>query len=223
MGVRIIRYRVLLALLSTTIFFVRTPKIHAQPERIPEKMDPGTVIHYVADNKYEVLAKGTSLSDPEAVRPPEKKDKYLPRGKKGVTVEYGVDGRPSYMKGVSFGEENPGRPVPHALGIVQPASKDGEVMEGNVSMYGLGGYAKNERGFPLDNFTCATNQEMDDPPYGSTVVLKNLENGKVAYLKKKDVGRLHAGVVLDIRPHVFENVLGVNRDLGWLKGAYFHD
>ena len=87
-------------------------------ERVPEKMDPWTIIEYVKDNKYVVVKKGTAIAEGAELPESEIRDRFLPLGKKGVVVEYGFNGRPTIIKGVKRGEEHPGRPIFLAAPIV---------------------------------------------------------------------------------------------------------
>lgn len=220
------KFSTVIALLTVLFFFINDHlntlySVKAENiEPIPQRMDPWTIIKYVEDNKYVIVKKGEPI--PEGSALPESESSQLPRplGKEGVSVEYGFNGEPTIIKGVKHGEEHPGKHFYHS-GVVQPDARDGEIIKGKFSMY-TGN--KDERGFPIGNYVCATQQTLDNPPYGTTIIAMNLDNKKVAILKKRDVGLLRNDVVLDIRPYVFEKVLGVNRRAGWItNGAYYHD
>ncbi|WP_394234258.1 hypothetical protein [Niallia oryzisoli] len=210
------------ALILITSFGIDTSKMtKAQTiERIPKKMEPWTIIEYVEDNKYEVIKKGTASLNETALPESEMKDRYLPLGKKGVVVEYGFNGRPNIVKGVEPGEEHPGRPELESQAIVQPDSLDGQIVKGMFSCYRG---PRDERGFSLGEYDVAVNREIDNPPYGTTIFIKNIDNNKTLVVKKKDTGRLHPGVVLDLRTRAFAKLGGGNNCDGWIRNAaYIH-
>ncbi|MED2985174.1 hypothetical protein P4311_27920 [Bacillus thuringiensis] len=216
---KFIFFTLVLLFLSTS--FLVLINVEAETiDQIPERMNPGTIIKYVEDNKYIFIKQGKPLSEDEQLPEVKFEDPYRPLAKKGVEVEYGFNGLVNMVKGVKYGEEMPGVLYLKYGSVVQPDARDGELVKGNISHYNGN---VDERGFELGKYGCAVQQTIDNPPYGATIIVKNLANNKVAFLKKRDVGRLHPSVVLDIRPHVFKDVLGAPLTQGWIKGVYFHD
>ncbi|MDU9693331.1 hypothetical protein O0Q50_19350 [Priestia aryabhattai] len=215
-------FGLIMTLIFTCPYFLLSFKAEGL-ERVPDHMDPWTIINYVEDNKYEVLKSGI----PNQTLPnyEEFKDKCLPFAKKGVLVEYGGNGLPTIIKGVKPGEERPECPKKeygYGANIVQPDSLDGEIVTGMFSCYR---HSIDERGFTLGTYDVATKSGLDNPPYGTTIYAKNLENNKTLVLKKKDIGTLPTkGVVLDLRPKAFKEIGGNSNCDDWIrKGLYYHD
>ncbi|MEF2968307.1 hypothetical protein V3851_20955 [Paenibacillus sp. M1] len=89
---------------------------------------------------------------------------------------------------------------------------------GKTVDYGNGNY------HILGNYDCATKIGFDNPPNGTQILVKNLDNGKVAALEKWDTGSLggsSSSVILDIMPYVFEQVLGANLINGYIYNGYY--
>jgi len=176
----------------------------AQPA-IPERMKPLTIIKYISKDKYETVKQGKPLDDIEAevdcdwVK--------LPNPRTGMVIQYNSNGCPSFITGIIR---------PHSL---VSHDRAGLITEGKFSNF-PGGI--DERGFRVQKYDCATQWDLDDPPYGTPIRVTNKETGKTIMLRKTTVGSLAPNVVLDVTPSAFKE-FGTPLRKGHFKGEYYHD
>ncbi|GIM45737.1 hypothetical protein DNHGIG_12860 [Collibacillus ludicampi] len=97
----------------------------------------------------------------------------------------------------------------------------GQVVYGNITYYNGEGKIGAD-GKVLSSYDCATKIGFDEPPAGTRIAVRNLDNNRLAFVYKWDRGSL-PNAVLDVMPYVFSNILGQDTYYGIIHGRYFHD
>jgi len=186
------------------LLFFRTEVTLAQ-SAIPERMKPLTIIKYISGDKYKTVRQGKQLDNIETEFDCNWVE--LPRPATGMVIHYNSNGCPSLITGMAKPESS------------TSYNRAGLITEGKFSNFPGG---TDERGFKVQKYDCATQWDLDDPPYGTPIRATNKETGKTIMLRKTTVGSLAPNVVLDVTPSAFKE-FGTPLRKGHFKGEYYHD
>jgi hypothetical protein len=205
--------------------------------KIPRKMDPGTVIQYDKDGKMQIIEEGLKPTKELTVQiehqieieqenlrkyPISEDAIYLPEIQPNLTVFYDGMGIPSVIRLNGDTLKSDGTPIVNTASInsVCSSSPPGSTMNslslssnpvvfnGNITWYnGVGKMGSDGKILTVKD--CATKIGLDEPPAGTQIYLYKNPSGVISdILNKYDVGTLPTAV-LDISKNEMTNVFQV--------------
>jgi hypothetical protein len=225
--VKVIALSLSIGTLLVNVCFADIPQ--EDNNKIPAKMNPGTVILYDSNNRMKIIDAGNTVDIHDA-RETTKVDKEklpqntvvtdynnepinLPIHTAGMTVSYDGIGNPAIIKGGT--DENSTSTLPD-----NSATLSGTKAEfGNISYFND---VSGDNGHILTNFDCATKIGLDNPPSGTTIYAFDSDHEISVTLYKWDTGTLPKAI-LDVRPYVFTKVFGWPLSQGLIDGYYYHN
>lgn len=208
---------------GTTILFSNTSFANAK-EAIPQHMKPGSLIEIDDLSNVKIISGGyptkTNLVD----------EMILPDSEPGMRISYDGMGLPNKIINKNTNERYNAKYIgeENTVEIDQNIDETPEMyFEPGRTEWKSSGWVTffedkiGQQDHELRDWDCATKMGVDDPPCGTSIRLRDTSKTTEALLAKWDIGSL-PNAVLDIRPNMFVNTFGYNKDVGHFPGRYGH-